>query len=78
MVFAQNGDQVPATMNMIMDVEMDEDKKSAALRNHGLVRQVRHADNDLTTGSANLKHQTKAGRSGTARQLCVTQVLGNC
>lgn len=48
---------------MIKDVDMDQDEKSAALRNQGLVRQARYADRDGTTAKAKIKHMRKAGSS---------------
>ena len=60
---------------MIMDAEMGEDEKSAALRNQGLVRQARYADRDRTTARAHLKHLKKARSSGNARQMmCYTGI----
>lgn len=56
--------QVPATLKMIKDVDMDQDELAAALRNQGLIRQARYADRDGTTAKETIKRMRKAGSSG--------------
>jgi len=53
--------QVPATLRIFKDVHMDQDERSAALRNMGFVRQARYADRDRTTAKDMIKHMRKAG-----------------
>jgi len=62
--------QVPPTLKMIKDVDMDQDELSAALRNQGLIRQARYADRDGTTAKDTIKRMRKAGSSGTAQFTC--------
>ena len=59
--------QVPPTLKMIKDVDMNQDELSAALRNQGLIRQARYADRDGTTAKATIKRMRKAGSLGTAQ-----------
>ena len=65
--------QVPATLKILRDANMDQDERSAALRNMGLVRQARYADRDRTAAKDMIKHMRKAGISAL---IAIDQGLG--